>query len=93
MNHKQVFTKLDEALKKFGTYNYYDKGVDEVFDASEIEEFIRTFPSGTEAGKWMKGLASHEHGQHLIDHLASCLDNVADDKWFEEMVEESGADY
>jgi hypothetical protein len=92
MDHKQVFAELDDALKLYGTYNYYDKGVDEVFDSSEIASFVRTFPSGKEAGKWMKGLATHEHGQHLIDHLANCLDDT-DDKWFEEMVEESGANY
>lgn len=94
MTHKQVFKDLDAALKQFGTYSYYDKGVDEVFDAQPIADYLKTL-SAKDAGIWMKGLLAHEHGEHLLNSLPNYLDgdSTVSDQWFEEMVTTSGANY
>ena len=91
MTATDITDSLEVALKQFGTYNYYDKGVDEIFNAHPIEEYLKTL-SGKDAGKLMKEVAKHEHGQHLIDHLAEGLEDQPD-AWFDAMLTESGANF
>lgn len=86
MKATEVLQKLDEALKKFGTYNYYDKGVDEVFNADPTTSYVKTL-SATDAIAFLVELSKHEHGPHLVSHIISNCDNVPDEKWFHEVVE------
>ena len=85
MTPAEALKDLEKALKQFGTYSYYDKGVDEVFDASPIVAYAGTLDV-KDAVKFLSTLAEHEHGEHLAEHIVSCLDD-ADEKWFEEVVE------
>ena len=89
---KVILKKLDEALKMFGTYSYYDKGPDEVMNVMSIANELKEL-TAKEAGEILKEVGNAEHGEHLRDCLANCMDNVKDDKWFEEMLEVSGAEY
>ena len=88
---KGIIKDLEEALEQFGTYNYYDKGVDEVFDyhpiVSELEKM-----SAKDAGALMVEVGKHKHGPHLVNTLASDLDHMPL-PWFEEMLKVAGAEY
>lgn len=90
MTEAEVLKDLDVALKRFGTYNYYDKGVDEVFDASPVVSHVKTLPSA-DAVKFLVNLSKHPDGEHLVSHIASCCDGEPNDpvydKWFEDVVE------
>ncbi len=88
----EITTKLDEALKRFGTYQFEDKGADEIMDMQEIAEKLKTMTS-TQAGQVMKQVASsHDRGQQLINDLVMSLDSM-DEEWFEDMLNVSGAEY
>lgn len=91
MTHAQVFKELDEALEEFGRYSYYDKGPDEVMDTSPMVIYLKTL-SGVDAGKWLKGLCTHKHGERLRDHLAGYLDMMPE-PWVDDMLKESGAEF
>lgn len=82
---KEVLEKLDVALEQFGTYNYYDKGVDEVFDADGAIAHVKTL-SSTAAITFLLELAKHKHGEHLVCHMVLCCDTDTDEKWFDEVV-------
>lgn len=88
----EIVAKLDEALKKFGTYSFEDKGAQEVMDLKEITSKLEKMTS-SKAGEVMKSVAEkHDYGQSLINQLASALDNMPEE-WFEDMITISGAEY
>jgi hypothetical protein len=86
MTETQLLKDLDVALKQFGTYNYYDKGVDEVFDASQAVAHVKTL-TAKDAVEFLKNLSKHEHGEHLASHIVSCCDDVLHANWFDDVVE------
>lgn len=85
MDEASVLADLDKALKQFGTYNYYDKGVDEVFNASQAVDHVRKLDS-KKAVEFLVNLSKHEHGSHLVSHIVMCLDD-SPEKWFDEVVD------
>lgn len=88
----EIVKDLKEALERFGTYSFDDKGPSEVMDLDEIVSELRGM-SAKDAGAIMKEVvAKNKRGQHLIDCIASCLDDTPD-AWFNEMIEVSGAEY
>jgi hypothetical protein len=91
MTAKEIIKDLKEALKMFGTYNYYDKGVDEVFNYRPIVKELEKM-SAKDAGTLMKELSAYEHGPHLVNALANDLDHMPE-VWFTEMLDLSGAEY
>lgn len=85
MTTKKLLKDLDAALKRFGTYSYYDKGVDEVFDASPAVSYVKSL-TAKKAVEFLLALKKHEHGEHLVNHIVCCCDD-ADEKWFEDVVD------
>jgi alpha/beta superfamily hydrolase len=86
MTPADVLKDLDKALARFGTYDYYDKGVDEVFDASKATSYVRSLEPA-DAVRFLVSLSNHEHGSHLVSHIVNCLDDTPEE-WFEVVVEE-----
>lgn len=64
--------KLEEALEKFGTYQYYDKGSDEIMDLNSLLREARK-ASCVELSKDMNELFAHEHGRELYMDLYTDL--------------------
>ena len=89
---KYIIKKLEEALKRFGTYSYYDKGPHEVIDTMAIAAELKKL-TAKEAGEILKEVGKHERGELLRDCLASDMDDVKDEEWFEERIDISGAEY
>ena len=88
----EIVKDLIEALSMFGTYTFDDKGPHEVMDLDYIVGELREL-SAKDAGTIMKEVAAkNDRGQHLIDHIASGLDDMPD-AWFNEMLDVSGAEY
>jgi len=88
---KEIIEQLDAALKQFGEYPYYDKGPREVMDVDSIVNRLRPLP-GTEAGAILRMVAEeHEHGRHLVNHIAERFETMPED-WVEEMLRVSGAE-
>lgn len=85
MTIEKVFASLEAALKQFGTYSYYDKGVDEVYDASPVVSHVKTL-SSKDAIEYLQKLAEHEHGEHLVQHIVMCCDDMPE-PWFTEVVD------
>ena len=85
MTIEKVLASLEASLKQFGTYSYYDKGVDEVFDARPVVNHVKTL-SSKDAVEYLQKLAEHAHGEHLVSHVVSCCDN-APEQWFTEVVD------
>ena len=85
MTEAQLLKDLDVALKRFGTYNYYDKGVDEVFDASAAVAHVKAL-TAKDAVIFLKNLTTHPDGEHLANHIVSRLDSDTDEVWFDDVV-------
>jgi hypothetical protein len=88
---KYITGKLDEALELFGTYNYYDKGVDEVMSTTLIVDKLTNL-SAKECGEILVEVKKHKHGEHLVNYLVGGMDNMPT-TWFEEVLRLSGAEY
>lgn len=87
-----IIKQLTEALEKFGTHAFYDKGPDEVMNIDMISIELKTM-TAEEVGTILKEVAqSNPHGQNLIDCIIQDLDTELDD-WFEKVIEISGAEY
>lgn len=63
---------LDEALRKFGTYTYGDKGAYEVMDVKALTRHLLTLPAD-QVIEDMAVLAKHEHGAELYTSLVADL--------------------
>lgn len=87
---KEIISKLEEALRQFGEYSYYDKGPHEVMDTEAIAIELMSMPAKT-AGEVLAGVGEHQHGEELARSLLSNMDGV-DDAWFYECFETSGVE-
>lgn len=93
MTSKIILAKLNEALKKFGTYSFDDKGADEIMDIASINGKLRKL-SPEKAGLILKEVinSSNKRGKALAECLVSDLDDMPE-KWFNTLLEVSGAEY
>lgn len=73
-----VVSLLDEALVRFGTYAYEDRGPSEVMDTAAVTALVRA-AGVVEAERVLLGLAAHPHGERLLDFLVMVF--VEDDTW------------
>lgn len=64
-----IIKQLEEDLKKFGTYNYYDKGPSEVTDVpahiKKIKELYIQNNNNNEIAELIAKIHDHEHGSEL----------------------------
>jgi hypothetical protein len=58
-----IINTIEEALKEFGRYSYYDKGADEVMENNTL--LIRQLPQ-TDRLTVVKELMDYEHGQNYL---------------------------
>lgn len=63
---------LDETLTLFGTYNYADKGPDEIMNVRLLVNHLCSLPAA-QAAEQMADLAQHKHGDILYGTLWSYL--------------------
>ena len=80
MTPKEVVAKLNEALKRFGTYHYYDKGSQEVLDLRAITDSIEDVDQVIVI---IKALSNHEHGDQLASDILSELQIWPEEKYNE----------
>ena len=90
---KQIIKLLDEALKQFGTYQFYDKGPDEVMNTDPITDELRKL-TADKAGKILNEVKKNakEGGESLVEYLVCIMDDQPDE-WFETVLEMTGVDY
>lgn len=91
-----ILAALDEAIEKFGTYSFDDKGANGVMNTSGYTATLAAL-GADQAGLVLKLVGEGRtdgRGENLRDFLAVSLDSSPnDDAWFEKMVETSGAKY
>jgi hypothetical protein len=93
MTSKFILSKLKEALEKFGTYSFDDKGPDEVMNTQSIINELKTL-SSEQAGLILKevSLSKNERGKRLAECLVSGLDDMPEE-WFENLLKISEVEY
>lgn len=73
-----IISKLDIAIKRFGSYSYHDKGASEVMNLLEIESILKV-KSAVEISNILKYvLDNHNDATLLVDELLSSLDDRDD---------------
>lgn len=104
----EILEKLDEALKKFGTYSFDDKGPDEVMDIDSIVKQLKIL-TPEQAGSILKEVSSsksydlsnsyfflffseNNRKKRLAETLVNYLETMPDE-WFEKMLEISEVEY
>lgn len=76
---KQIIKELDQSLKEFGEYNYYDKGVSDVVDVDSMTKRLKELEPPT-IMNILKEVAAHKHGPLLVSGLIGSFDDD-DDLW------------
>jgi len=90
---EKILEELDEALVKFGTYSFDDKGAYEVMDFYSITSRLRKLPSDM-VGKILKEVGEGREdgrGESLRDQIYREFQEMPDD-WFDEVGRISGAE-
>lgn len=89
-----ILSELDKSLVEFGTYDYYDKGVDEVHELPfGIVEELRKLSSG-DVSTYLNDIKKHEHGEHLASYILSLLEtDVTVPSWIDDIVKKTGLIY
>ena len=55
MTKEEVIKKIDEALKQFGEYDYYDKGAHEILNVGEIvDKIVDKYKTPQKIAKFLK---------------------------------------
>jgi len=70
---KKITEKIEEALKLFGEYNYYDKGPHEVMDVNPLVAEIEKL-SDEELADVCIDLMNHPHGTFFMDSFIEDLE-------------------
>ena len=95
MTAENILEKLTEALTRFGTYSFDDKGPYEVMNITPITEFVKTL-SKEDAATIIKEVIAAEgysnRNKVLADAIAGECDDMPED-WFDYVLENSGAEY
>lgn len=95
MTAENILEKLAEALTRFGTYSFDDKGPYEVMNIAPIARFVKTL-SKEDAAKIIKEVIEAEgfsdRNKELANTIAGECDDMPED-WFDYVLENSGAEY
>lgn len=95
MTAENILEKLAEALTRFGTYSFDDKGPYEVMNIAPIARFVKTL-SKEDATKIIKEVIEAEgfsdRNKELANTIAGECDDMPED-WFDYVLENSGAEY
>lgn len=95
MTVENILEKLAEALTRFGTYSFDDKGPYEVMNIAPIARFVKTL-SKEDAAKIIKEVIEAEgfsdRNKELANTIAGECDDMPED-WFDYVLENSGAEY
>lgn len=95
MTAENILEKLAEALTRFGTYSFDDKGPYEVMNIAPIARFVKTL-SKEDAAAIIKEVIEAEgfsdRNKELANTIAGECDDMPED-WFDYVLENSGAEY
>jgi len=95
MTTEDVLIKMAEALTRFGTYSFDDKGPHEVMDIFSITNFVKLLPK-EKAAKFLKEIVDSEGYSDRNKKVANAIVGDCDDmpdEWFEYVLENSGTEY
>lgn len=95
MTANDILIKMNEALNRFGTYSFDDKGAHEVMDISSIVSHVKSL-NKEDAAKLLKEVVDakgfSDRNKSVADAIMGDCDDMLDE-WFEYVLENSGADY
>ena len=95
MTPKNVLTEMTEALKKFGTRSFDDKGPHEVMKMSSITNYVKSL-SKEDASEFIKEIVDSQGYSDRNKEVANAIvvdcDNMSSE-WFEYVLLNSGAEY
>lgn len=78
-----IVKEIDKGIKTFGTYDLFDKGLDEVFDSWDtVQEMKKEKPKDIQ--KMLLELAKHECGEPIVSGLIYEFDDMNE---FEEIID------
>ena len=95
MTPKDVLIQMKEALKRFGTYSFDDKGPHEVMDIFSITNYVKLLPK-EEAVEFIKEIVDSQGYSDRNKDVANAIFGDCDDmsdEWFKYVLENSGAEY
>ncbi len=85
---KRIKEEIQQALKQFGEYSYYDKGADEIMEISPWVEELKEL-GGKKAGEILAKLADEENVGPFITSVLYRLQEWEDSEW-DDMMESGG---
>jgi hypothetical protein len=74
---EDVLLELNEAIARFGTYTYYDKGAEEVLDVPALSVGVSELDTAA-AGALLTTLFEHQHGHLLAQSLLASQEDRPD---------------
>jgi hypothetical protein len=94
MTAENILEKLNEALTKFGTYSFDDKGPHEVMNIGAISDYIKTLSKEDAVAiiKEVIDVEGYSKRKVLADAIVGDCDNMPED-WFDYVLDNSGAEY
>lgn len=88
MTSQEIIKQLEVALRKHGTYQFVDKGADEVMDVIEIENALNALPV-EEVVTTLETVAKHDnYGEMLVQSILLGMQSVEEERWDELMKSE-----
>jgi len=82
---KECQEKIEEALKKFGEYNYYDKGAEEVISMDVVAEKMKDM-STQQVIDLLLDVLKYKHGEEFV---RCCIYRIDDREDFDTILENS----
>jgi predicted lactoylglutathione lyase len=85
MTSKEIVNAVKSALREFGTYQFSDKGAQEVMDVSEIVDALNAMP--VEECVAVMESVYHSKGKHqpyaqmLVEELVLSMQDVDNSRW------------
>lgn len=84
MNSELIINRVNNAVKNFGEYQLYDKGLGEITRMDDIIlEFISLSPD--EAGKILKNIEDTKYGREIISYILITIQDIVSDDWFDDL--------
>ena len=71
---KECIKRIDEALKEFGRYSYYDKGADEVMDISDVVLELKGMTKD-EILSVLTEVSKYEHARPFLSAVMGSLED------------------
>jgi len=71
---KECIKRIDEALKEFGRYSYYDKGADEVMDIPDVVLELKGMTKD-EILSVLTEVSKYEHAKPFLCAVIGSLDD------------------